>query len=205
LARKGGNLWIVFITDGSASHLRSRKWSRAKLAACRKQEAIEALRRLGAANAQRTFFRLRDAAMPKRNSKQWHAAHARLEDIIRSFRPDLALLPWRRDPHCDHRASWCLANSALKRAFVFPTILEYAIWLDELGAIADRPRRDEACEIHINIASTIKHKRRAVAAHRSQISDLIDDDPQGFRLGPATIARLTGSEEKYWLPCNESD
>ena len=41
-------------------------------------------------------------------------------------------------------------------------------------------------------------KRAAIAAHRSQTSDLIADSRHAFRLSPATIARLSGPSETYW-------
>jgi LmbE family N-acetylglucosaminyl deacetylase len=203
LAQQGSSLYIVFMTDGGASHRGSRAWSRARLAACREQEAIEALTRLGAGGELRAFFRLADAAMPARKSQQWAAAITKLETILRSFQPDLALLPWRRDPHCDHRDSWWLAKEALRRADARPLILEYAIWLEEFGAPADHPRPEEAKAIHIDVSCAIGQKRAAIAAHQSQTTALIDDDPDGFRLSTATIARLTGATEKYWRPIDE--
>ena len=40
-------------------------------------------------------------------------------------------------------------------------------------------------------------KRRAVMAHRTQTTDLISDDPTGFRLDPDMIDRLCGPFELY--------
>jgi LmbE family N-acetylglucosaminyl deacetylase len=205
LAQQGSSFYIIFITDGGASHRGSKAWSRARLAACREQEAIEALNRLGVGSEPRAFFRLPDAAMPPRKSQQWTAAITKLETILRGFQPDLALLPWRRDPHCDHRDSWRLTNDAIERGDVRPLVLEYAIWLDEFGAPADYPRPEEAQVIHIDVSRAIGEKRAAIAAHQSQTTALIDDDPDGFRLSAATIARLTGPTEKYWRPIHEID
>ena len=42
-------------------------------------------------------------------------------------------------------------------------------------------------------------KRSAVAAHRTQTTDMIDD-PNGFRLTETTIARLVTPAETYWHP-----
>ena len=36
----------------------------------------------------------------------------------------------------------------------------------------------------------IEKKRRAIAAHRSQTTDLIDDDPEGFRFTEGGLARF---------------
>jgi LmbE family N-acetylglucosaminyl deacetylase len=200
LAQQGSSFYIVFVTDGSASHRGSQSWSRTRLATCREQEAAEALMRLGVGGARRAFFRLPDAAMPKPLSQEWNVAIGKLQNILRSFQPDLALLPWRRDPHCDHRDSWSLANDALTRVGVRPHILEYAIWLEELGSPADHPRPEEAQVFYVDVTSAIPQKRAALAAHQTQTTALIDDDPDGFRLSAATISRLTGPTEKYWRP-----
>jgi LmbE family N-acetylglucosaminyl deacetylase len=151
------------------------------------------------------FLRLADSAMPKASSTVWQSVLVRLDGIFREFQPDLALLPWRRDPHCDHQDSWMLAHTALRRAGSACLILEYAIWLDELGSFENQPRANEADLIMIDVASTIVTKRAEIAAHQTQTTDLIDDDPDGFRLTCATIARLTRPAEAFWWPLHESD
>jgi LmbE family N-acetylglucosaminyl deacetylase len=87
---------------------------------------------------------------------------------------------------------------ALGRARLKPTTLEYAIWLDELGLSEDRPRDDEAERVVVDVSSEMEKKQAAIAAHLSQTTDLIDDDPSGFRLTAATICRLVGPRETYW-------
>ena len=81
---------------------------------------------------------------------------------------------------------------------VLPLCLEYAIWLDELGAANDYPRPGEAEQVAIDVSSELVCKRAAIAAHRTQTTSLIDDDPNGFRLIPKTIDRLTGTIESYY-------
>ena len=198
LGRQQSRFFIVFVTDGSASHPRSMKWPRPRLARCREKEAAEALRRLGAGGAHRRFLRLIDAAMPMPDTPAWDVALRNLVTIIVEFQPDVALLPWRRDPHCDHRASWQLAHTALQLAKIYPLTLEYAVWLEELGAPADYPRPEEASRVVYDISEVLPAKQAAIAAHVSQTTPLITDDPNGFRLTPATLARLIRPTETYW-------
>jgi LmbE family N-acetylglucosaminyl deacetylase len=198
LVARGSTVHIVFLTDGGASHRGSRTWPRPRLAALREGEAIEALAALGAGDSPRTFLRLPDAAMPEEGSEAWRAARDALAAVVAALQPDLAILPWRRDPHCDHRDGWRLAHAALSKSRIDAPILEYAIWLDELGAAGDFPAAGEVQEVRVDIASAAKAKRKALAAHRSQTTALIDDDPEAFRLQPATIARLTGGTERFW-------
>lgn len=191
----------LFVTDGGASHPQSAAWPRERLAAQREAEAAEALARLGAGDHPRSFMRLPDAGMPGEGTSRWRDASRSVVDILSAFQPDLVLLPWRRDPHRDHRDSWRLVTAALAMADQRPMQLEYAIWLDELGAEDDRPQPGEVVERRLTITSYQAAKRAAVAAHISQTTNLITDDPDGFRLTAATIERLTGPEEIYWQPC----
>ena len=40
-------------------------------------------------------------------------------------------------------------------------------------------------------------KQQAIASYHSQITNLIDDDPQGFRLTPEMLANFTPPVEVY--------
>lgn len=196
LSARGAEVHVLFVTDGGASHPGSRLWDRARLAARREAEAAEALRRLGAGEAPRRFLRLPDAAMPAPGSAEHAAALAAILDVLRESRPALAVLPWRLDPHRDHRDSWALASAALARAGQGTEVLEYAIWQDEIGAEADHPAAHGMEALALPVSGALK--RHALAAHGSQLGALIDDDPNGFALSPATIARLTGDSEVFW-------
>jgi LmbE family N-acetylglucosaminyl deacetylase len=205
LAWKATAFRFVFVTDGGASHRHSRSWPRPRLAARRKAEATEALRRLGVGAETPLFLGLADAAMPSAQSADWQSAADRVVALVRTFEPDLALLPWRRDPHCDHRASWALARSAIGCAGCHPLMLEYAIWLEERGGSDDYPRRHEAEAIRFDVSHVLSLKRAAIAAHETQTTALIDDDPDGFFLPPATIARLAQPTENFWWALDAND
>lgn len=198
LARDGRQFHTLFVTDGGASHRNSATWPRAALAAKRHREAEDALAILGLGTMPRSFLGLPDADLPPEGSPGWDAARARVVEILADAAPDLVLLPWRRDPHSDHRAAWHLVTQALEQAGQAPARMEYAIWLDELGAPEDHPRPGEMHRVSFDIADVVETKRAAVAAHLSQTTALIDDDPDGFMLDAATIARLTGPIESYW-------
>ncbi|MBO0906473.1 PIG-L deacetylase family protein [Jiella sonneratiae] len=191
----------LFVTDGGASHPASPSWSRQRLAARREAEAAEALARLGLGRHPRSFLKLRDADMPAPGTAGFDAACSAVAALLKRFEPGLMLLPWRRDPHRDHRDSHALVTAAAAAAKLAPAILEYAVWLDEFGDAADRPRPGEMEPVAFDIAAALSRKRHAVDAHQSQTSALIDDDPTGFRLTEATIARLVGPVESYWRPC----
>jgi LmbE family N-acetylglucosaminyl deacetylase len=200
LAAAGRSFHTIFVTDGGASHLHSRSWPRNRVAALREMEAAEALVHLGIGAHPRTFLRLRDAEMPRLSRAEWRSTLLRLTEIFRSFRPDLVLIPWRRDPHCDHRESWRLAKAAMARTGNNPMTFEYAIWLDELGFPSDYPRPQEAERVDFDIRIAVPGKLAAISAHRSQTTNLIDDDATAFRLSTTTIDRLSTGRETYWRP-----
>lgn len=188
----------VFLTDGAGSHPDSVAWPPERLVAQRRSEAEEALARLGAGDQPRAFLGLPDARAPAPDGPGGEAAVRALAELLSSFAPELVLVPWRRDPHCDHRAAWSLTRAALVRAGLQPLVLEYAVWLDELGAPEDFPVAGEAEQVVFDIAEVAARKRHAVGAHLSQTTDLIADDPEGFRLAASTLDRLLGETETYW-------
>jgi hypothetical protein len=55
-----------------------------------------------------------------------------------------------------------------------------------------------------DVSSELANKRAAIGVHQSQTTNLIDDDPNAFRLSAETITRLTGSCEAYWRPLHEA-
>lgn len=53
----------------------------------------------------------------------------------------------------------------------------------------------------IDIGHVIEKKRRAIATHRSQMTGLIDDDPEGFRMKSIDVERLDLPYE-FFLECD---
>lgn len=200
LARLGRAVHVAFVTDGGASHPNSPTWPRQRLAAARENEAAAALSELGLGEATRSFMRLRDADMPVEGAPEHTAALKAASAIVRDARPDLVLLPWRRDPHRDHRDAWSLFTRAFLESGMAPQTLEYAIWLDEIGAPEDHPEPGEMERVAFAVGEAVGPKRRAVAVHRTQTGAVIHDDPTAFRLTEATIDRLAGPVETYWRP-----
>lgn len=201
-AADGRDVLAVFVTDGSGSHRYSRAWQAERLIAQRRAEALSALVALGVTARATVFLDLRDTAMPKLDAGAGQRALSRLSFALAAFAPDLMLLPWRRDPHCDHRDAWALAMAAAASLPVRPDILEYAVWLDEIGVADDQPGADEAVAETFDISPYLAAKRAAVQAHLSQTTNLIADDPTGFRLTPQTIDRLVTPIERYWRPAS---
>lgn len=193
------DIHAIFVTDGGASHPGSRTWSRAALAEIRMKEAEEALEALGAATCPRSFLQLPDGEMPSPGSAAYNEAARQIRTILEEEQSGTLVLPWRRDPHADHRRTWTLARdgaNGLGRPFV---VLEYPIWLEENGTDEDWPCVGEVDQRVLDIEPVRPMKEAAIAAHRSQLGELIHDDPTGFALSHATLERLVTNSERFWL------
>ena len=198
LRARGHSVHVLFVSDGTLSHPSSRQYPAPRLAALREEEALSALAALGVERTAATFLRLKDRAVPSPGAAGFDAAVDRCRALIEDIGPQTILSPWRRDPHPDHRATWSLIDAALARDPVYKVRrVEYPIWLWELAAAGDTPRPDEATPWRLDIASVLPRKLRAIAAHRSQTTDLIDDDPTGFRLTPDILAHFARPWEAY--------
>ena len=198
LAGCGARVHVIVATDGGASHPNSRLWRRQRLARVRRSETTDAVQRLGISARQVTFLDLRDGDLPTRGSEGWCSARARLHKRLKAERPDLLLLPWRRDPHADHRAVSAMALECLGQLVPRPRVLEYPVWLDENGASSDYPDPQRFRCIEVPVEPVLPAKRAAIAAHRTQTTDLVHDDPDGFRLAPAVVERALAPVERYF-------
>jgi hypothetical protein len=86
-----------------------------------------------------------------------------------------------------------------------PTCWNTQFGWTNLETLKTIPNRVKPNGSGLNVGTVLANKRAAIAAHETQTTDLIADDPDGFRLTPQTIARLTQSTEVFWRPINETD
>lgn len=195
LRRFGLPISVLFISDGTKSHPTSQKYPPERLRDLRESEAREALARLGTDDA--TFLRLPDGAVPGDSGPKFaeavHLCRAYLED----FKPQTILLPWRRDPHPDHKATSQIIQAALKGYPSSSRLLEYPVWAWERAAPEDLPQPHEVSAFRLDIREAADVKCSAVAAHVSQVTHLIDDDPHGFWLSPEVLAHFERPWEVY--------
>jgi LmbE family N-acetylglucosaminyl deacetylase len=119
--RAGTDVLVVVVSDGSRSHT-SEVIGPVELAAIRRQEAIEAARRLG---ARVEFLDLPDGEL----SGHEPAIGRLLLDLLRRERPQQVLSPHIAEPPADHHIVARAVRSAV-RALGAPTeLLEYPVWM----------------------------------------------------------------------------
>lgn len=201
LRRAGLPVWPALVTDGTMSHPNSVRFPPKARQQLREQELRQALRELGVADAPLLMLNLPDGAAPHHPKQPgFGAAAEQLRRWLRQHQPHTLLLPWRRDPHPDHRATYALAQAAVAGLPQPPRQLEYVVWAWERAAADDLPRPGEATGWRLDISPVQAQKQRAIHAHASQLAGLIDDDPAGFQLSPQMLAHFSQPFETYFQP-----
>lgn len=187
-AQSGIPTHVVVMTDGSRSHPHSLSYPAARLAAVREDETRAALAELGLPAAWVTFLRHPDGALPLVDTPFFKKTAARLHAMLLALAPATLFVPWRRDPHCDHEATWQLFRQAIQSLPQPPRWLEYPIWAWPHAESGIAPQAGEVRAWRLDITPVLARKEKAIARHRSQTGTLIHDDPSGFTLEPAMLA-----------------
>jgi LmbE family N-acetylglucosaminyl deacetylase len=197
LRQAGVPVNILLVSDGSMSHPNSQKYPAEKLMQLRERELLIAAKLLGVPSDYVHFMRLKDSQVPNPDDTQFEEAAQAMASKLSAIQPQTVLVPWRRDPHRDHRATWQLVYNALGRSATPCRVLEYMVWLWERADAQDLPREGEMKIWSIDISSVLTQKHQAIAAHVSQTTALIDDDPQGFTLSASMLAHFDHPAEYF--------
>lgn len=186
--------YAAFLTDGAASHRHSRAYPPPRLAALRAAEARSALLSLGVAEDRIEFLGLPDGEAPTRG-RSFDSAKDRLARFARSRGIRTICTTWEHDPHPDHRAAWRLGREVARA--LEARLLGYPVWGWTIPPDTWLPVT-RIGGARLDIARFMAAKRRAIACHRSQMTDLISDDPTGFRLSQEMLALF---ERPYEVFC----
>ncbi|MDF9797080.1 LmbE family N-acetylglucosaminyl deacetylase [Catalinimonas alkaloidigena] len=197
LCRRKLPVHILMVSDGSMSHPRSEKFPAPIRIVIREKEARRALKLLGADPELSLFLRLPDTQVPFPGHVEFASAVEAVRAYLERIQPDTILLPWRRDPHCDHRASWEILRAALTESRMKTLWQEYFIWTWASVQAADLPRPEEGKLWRLSVEESLERKKKAIEAHVSQTTRMIDDDPEGFILKPEVITHFTQPFEVY--------
>jgi LmbE family N-acetylglucosaminyl deacetylase len=185
----GHPVHVVILTDGRRSHPNSRTWAAPRLAQLRQNEARAAAAALGLPPDRLTFLGVPDGEAPHRGSA-FDALAARIAEMMEVCGARTVFATWRQDPHGDHGAAAKLAEEACRRTGA--RHLAYPVWawtLEDSYEMEGSPRG-----FRLDITRILPLKRRAIAAHASQMSPLIDDDPTGFFMA----AEMRALFERPW-------
>ncbi len=186
-AARGKRVAVVMVSDGVASHNNSRRFPPDARRALRRAEAEAALGLLGVSPDALTCLDLPDAAVPALGPRFVDAVSA----IIlagRGVEAGLVVSTWGHDPHCDHQASFAMARAAMP-GLPGAVLFSLPIWAHTLPPRMELPLGPPR-GLRLDIAPWAARKHAAVRAHRSQLGQVIDDDPEGFVLPPAMLAHF---------------
>ncbi|WP_077922050.1 PIG-L deacetylase family protein, partial [Spirosoma sp. 209] len=197
LRQQGYEVHVLFVSDGTMSHPNSLSYPADRLSQVREAEALQAVDRLDVPASNALFMRLKDREVPTPAQPNFPDAVAQMRQLLIRSNPSAVFVPWRRDPHPDHRASWQILNAVLADLPYQPRVLEYLIWLWELGDERDMPGSEEMRVWQVPIGSVMAQRDEAIAAHRSQVTRMIDDDPTAFYLSPELLAHFNAPRELF--------
>ena len=177
--RRGVPVAVDILTDGSRSHPSSPSFSRARVAALRREEAARALACLGLDRARLDAWDVEDSRL---------AVAEELVDRLRRRVDEVGassvFVTWVGDPHCDHQAAFELAARAVRASAARPRLYAYPVW----SWTIDVPPDEREGRVHrFDVAGDLALKHEALACHASQLGEVILDDPAGFTLTPAQI------------------
>lgn len=201
LRRAGLPVAAALVSDGTMSHPASRLFSAPARRAVREAEFRHALTILGFHVTEPVLLNLPDGQVPAGpSSPGFSEAAAQLKAFLEKHEAATVLVPWRRDPHPDHRATSQLLVAALATMARPPRRLEYVVWAWERAASADLPTATDGVQgFRLDIAEVVRQKQRAIAAHRSQVAPgVFTDDPAGFLLSAEMLAHFATPYEVFF-------
>ena len=185
--RQGVSAKVVIVSDGAGSHPNSKAYPPERLSTLREAEARQAGAELGLRPEEMLFLRLPDRFVPYEGEEAERAINVIAECAKESGAGSL-FVSWRHDPHCDHEASYRIAREVQRRVGKV-RLLEYVVWGHTLPPSTEVDPIRGGFRIGIDY-ETMEKKRRAIAAHRSQTTALIDDDPGGFLFSQIDLAHF---------------
>jgi len=192
-AAAGQSVHVLVLTDGTGSHPNSAAYPAPRLRRLREGESREAARVLGVGPDRVAFLGLRDTRAPKAGPAAERAAAAIAAHVARCG-ARMVFSAWRYDPHGDHLACSILARRAAALAGV--PLFEYPVWGWTLPGRRLLPA-DPISGFRLDISAQVAAKRRAIACHRSQLGQVITDDPGGFTMAPGFVDVFTSPVETF--------
>ncbi|WP_037315523.1 bifunctional PIG-L family deacetylase/class I SAM-dependent methyltransferase [Salegentibacter sp. Hel_I_6] len=197
LREQNAEVWVLFMTNGEASHQNSVTYPPKKLGSLRTREAEAACQILGVPKDHLLFLNAGDGKLKSYLQANSSILH-KLTKLFQQKEIDTLFVPWRRDHHIDHLATSSLVRKAAGGLGLI--IVEYPIWLWKKGTPEDWPKQNEILPFKLAIDSVKDKKHKAIMAHSSQTSTLIEDDPEGFILTEELLAPFLGNCEYFFFP-----
>lgn len=178
LARAGTAVTVLAVTDGEASHPRSKRVTRTEMAAIRAEERADALARLDVGDAEVIRLGVPDGEV------------ARVDETLLAERMAASLegaafcfAPWEKDGHPDHDASGRAALLACAKLGI--PLVQYPIWAWHWAKANSEDMPWQRAHRFDLTPDDQAAKCASIAAYRSQIEPLgTDEGDQAILLRP---------------------
>lgn len=187
----GQEVHVVVLTDGAGSHPNSVEYPPYKLVELRKAEVRAAGAILGLDSACVHHLDLPDTQAPFQGP-DFDTAVSFISKLLNKTKAENLFVTWEQDPHCDHKAAAAIAATVLAD---LPAVhlWAYPIWGWHLDSNEHLPGAPRGYRVDVSAQRILKDT--ATAAHASQMSGLIKDDPSGFCFTEETLAPFIGPYE----------
>lgn len=193
---EGASVRVVYVTDGSASHVGHPQINPADLSARRTGEARRAMSIIGVEQSSLTFLNMPDGTLAHLSAAASETIISRLADFITSVRPAEILLPCRRDGSSEHDATFQLVQLALARSRHRPRLLEFPVW-SWWNPLLLVPRLFSARRVwRADFRGYESIKRQALAAYTSQTET---QPPWSQALLSRAFLSFFSSNEEYFF------
>ncbi|MFW7266455.1 PIG-L deacetylase family protein [Gluconacetobacter sp. Hr-1-5] len=190
-SRVGREVLVVALTDGRLSHPHSRLFPPDRLIALRQAELAEAVSILTQGTGETFMLGFPDQGAPESPADR-AAVRNRLLHLIDTHNVSALWTTWEKDPHPDHRSAAAIAR-AVAQARPDLTLWRYPVW----GRfVEDAPQADDILH-RFDSTPFQPEKRAAIDAHRSQMTALIADDPDGFVMDPRARRHFLENPELF--------
>ncbi|MDZ7289970.1 MAG: PIG-L family deacetylase [candidate division KSB1 bacterium] len=194
--RMGVEVYIVFMTDGRASH-QSHFITPEELVKLRTAEARNCARVMGVPEENLIFFEFEERCLGQHQT----AARLRVAEILRDLRPAEVFVPYHREMQADHFETYKIVKDALGEIHGQGrppvNLYEYFVWIWRLWfwQIEELRHRKQWCKIDVRPIRQIKQK--ALQQYKSQTT-ILYPDPR-WRVLPEPIINLFSQPYEYFF------
>jgi N-acetylglucosamine malate deacetylase 1 len=175
IARKrsdGLPVHVIFITDGSASHLQHPQLSPREIAGLRRQEAMHAMAQLGVERLAVHFLDEPDGTLKNIPPDRREDLIKRLAALLRELAPTEVFLPCNPDGSSEHDATFGFVLDALALAHVHPVLWQYPVWAWWNPVLLVRCWLTAKDCRRVPMEDYLPAKRKALIAYQSQVSPI---------------------------------
>jgi LmbE family N-acetylglucosaminyl deacetylase len=200
--RSGVEVYVVFMTDGRASH-QSPFITPEELVKLRTAEARACARVMGLPENNLTFLEFEERCLSQNET----AALRRVVEVLREIQPTDIFVPYHRETQADHFATYKIVRAALEEMYgqgpAPVNLYEYFVWIWRLWFWQIEEFRDGEYWRKIDVRPIRTIKQQALQQYKSQTTVLYPD-PR-WRVLPQPIVNLFSQPyecflKNFWMP-----